>query len=364
MAMSEFDPVPSAPERPTPPASGETAAASAADATPPPPPPYTPPQPQQQQQQYATFQPGMAPPPRKSRSGVFFFGALSGCLVVLAGLFLFGILWAAMSDDTTSDLSLGGNKVAIIPIEGEILDGRETLDLLERYAENASVKAMVVRINSPGGAIAPSQEIFSAIRRVKADSGKPIVASLDSVAASGGFYIAAGCDSIVANPGSITGSIGVIMQWFDMKDLVQWAKLKPETITSGTLKDAGSPYRQMSDVERAYFQGIVKQLHEQFVRDVAHGRSGKLTYAEVAAVADGRVFTGEEALKLKLVDQLGSIDDAVLAAGKLAGIEGTPDKLWPKRREPTLFDLMGSGESEAILERIINRRIPKFLYKW
>lgn len=362
--MSDFEPVPPAPEQPTPPASGATAAAHAAEATPPPPPPppYTPPQPQQPQ--YATFNPAAVPPPRKSRGGVFFFGALSGCLVVVAALFFFGILWAAMNDDSAGDLSLGGNKVAIIPIEGEILDGRETLDLLEKYADNANVKAMVIRINSPGGAIAPSQEIYSAIRRVKADSGKPIVASLDSVAASGGFYIAAACDSIVANPGSITGSIGVIMQWFDLKELVQWAKLKPETITSGALKDAGSPYRQMTDGERAYFQGIVKQLHEQFVRDVAHGRGAKMKYEEVAAVADGRVFTGEEALKLKLVDQLGSIDDAVLAAGKLAGMEGTPDKLWPKRQEPTLFDLMGSGESEAILERIINRRIPKFLYKW
>lgn len=359
--MSEMDPVSPAPESPR----DDNAAAPTAAAPPPPPPPYTEPA-RPQPPVYATFNPAGTPPPppRKSRTGVFFFGALSGCLVMLAGAFFLAILFAAMNDDNTNELSLGSNKVAIIPIEGEILDGRETLELLERYADNSTVKAMVVRINSPGGAIAPSQEIYSAIRRIKADSGKPIVASLDSVAASGGFYIAAACDQIVANPGSITGSIGVIMQWFDMKDLVKWAKLKPETITSGSLKDAGSPYREMSEAERAYFQTIVKQLHEQFVRDVAHGRNGKLKYEEVAAVADGRVFTGEEALRLKLVDQLGSIDDAVLAAGKLAGIEGTPAKLWPKRREATLFDLLGSGESEAILERIISRRIPKFLYQW
>lgn len=345
--MSELDPVTPAPED-----SPRTTAN--AEAMPPPLPPYA-----------YTAAAAATPPPRKSRTGVFFLGALSGCVVLFIGFFLVAIMFAALRDGDAGDLSLSGDKVAIVPIEGEILDGRETLDLLEKYANNESVKAIVIRINSPGGAIAPSQEIYSAIRRTSADTGKPIVASLDSVAASGGFYIAAACDSIVANPGSITGSIGVIMQWFDMKDLIRWAKLNPQTITSGALKDAGSPYRELTPAEREYFQGIVTQLHQQFVRDVAHGRSGKITHAEVARLADGRVFTGEEAVKLKLVDELGSLDDAVRSAGKLANISGKPVKIWPKRREGTLFELLtSSGEGEAILERIINRRIPKFSYQW
>ncbi|MFP5245461.1 MAG: S49 family peptidase, partial [Thermoanaerobaculia bacterium] len=180
------------------------------------------------------------PPPRKGRRGMFFFGALTGCLVVIGGFVLFAMLIASFAGDSSADLSLSTNKVAVIPIEGEISESRETLDALKKHADNDTVKAIVIRINSPGGAIAPSQEIYSAIRRTRRESGKPIVASLDSVAASGGFYIAAACDRIVANPGSITGSIGVILQWFDMKELVQWAKLKPNTITSGQLKDAGS----------------------------------------------------------------------------------------------------------------------------
>ena len=303
------------------------------------------------------------PPPRKSRAGSFFLGVLTGCAVVFAGLGFLAIMIAAISSDD-SELSLG-DKVAVVAIEGEIVEAREAVDALKKYADNATVKAIVVRINSPGGAIAPSQEIYSAIRHTRAESGKPIVASLDSVAASGGFYIAAACDQIVANPGSITGSIGVILQWFEMKDLVQWAKLKPNTITSGALKDAGSPYRELTDEERAYFQEIVTQLHTQFIRDVAQGRKAKMKYEEVARIADGRIFTGEQALKLRLVDQLGSIDDAVRTAGKLAGIEGEPHKLWPKPREERLLELLlGGGDAEALLEHVVSRRMPRFLYRW
>lgn len=306
-----------------------------------------------------------APPPlpRKSRKGPFFFGALTGCLLVLGVLFFFAVI-AAMAGGDAADVSFAAEKVAVIPIEGEIMEARETLDALKKHAANDTVKAIVIRINSPGGAIAPSQEIYSAIRRTRADSKKPIVASMDSVAASGGYYIAAACDQIVANPGTITGSIGVILQWFNTKELIQWAKLKPETITSGPLKDAGSPFRELTESERQYFQSIVTQLHSQFVRDVAKGRSAKLKPEEVARIADGRVFTGEQALELKLVDELGSIDDAVRTAGRLAGIEGEPARVWPKRSEGTLLELLGSGDADALIERVMNRRVPQFLYRW
>ncbi len=304
------------------------------------------------------------PPRRKSRTGMFFIGALSGCLLLLIIGGMISIFVVAMNEDS-GELSLSTHKVAIIPIEGEIFESRETLDALERYADNRSVKAIVIRINSPGGAISPSQEIYSAIRRTRRESGKPIVASMDSVAASGGYYIAAACDSIVANPGTITGSIGVVLQWFDMEELVKWAKLKPETITSGPLKAAGSPYRELSEEERQYFQRIVLQLHSQFVRAIAEGRSSKMTVAEVAKIADGRVFTGEEAKALKLVDQLGTIEDAVSAAAKLAGIKGDPATIWPRRREPTLFDVLtDGGEAKTALEKVLSRRLPQFLYRW
>jgi protease-4 len=305
---------------------------------------------------------------RKSRVPIFFLGVLSGCLIALLVVAFIALVVFAMETgrnnrDTTSDI-FSAQRVAIVPVEGEIVEARETIEALHRYADNGSVRAIVMRINSPGGAIAPSQEIYEAVRSTRARSGKPIVASLDNVAASGGYYIASACDRIVSNPGSITGSIGVILEWMNTKELIAWAKLKPEIITSGALKAAGNPYTDLTDAERAYLQGIVLQLHGQFVRAVAAGRKGKMTLADVSKLADGRVFTGEQALQLKLIDQIGNLDDAVSAAAKLAGISGTPGTIYPKKRRPGLFDLLGdSADSETALGRIFSRR-PRFLYRW
>jgi protease IV len=314
----------------------------------------------------AIAEPVVVTTPKKSRAGVFFIGAFSGCLVVVAGMLLLGVLIASMAnDDATTRGDVFGAKVAIIPIEGEIFGSRDTIEALHRYAKNSSVKAIIMRIKSPGGAIAPSQEIYEEIRNVRARSGKPIIASLDSVAASGGYYIASACDRIVANPGSITGSIGVILQWMEMKDLIAWAKLKPQTITSGAMKAAGSPYQDLTDAERAYFQSIVMQLHSQFVRAVAAGRKGKLSEADVSKIADGRVFTGEQALGMKLVDHLGNLDDAVRVAGKMGGIAGKPGTIYPRKRTRGLFDALTNDDSdtETAISRVLTRR-PRFLFQW
>ncbi|HEU4522085.1 MAG TPA: signal peptide peptidase SppA [Thermoanaerobaculia bacterium] len=310
-------------------------------------------------------QPTVIVQPRKSRAGMFFFGAFAGCLVLVAGFFFLAILLAAFSGETGGKFTLSTHRVAVVPIEGPILEAREAVDALEEYADSSTVKAIVVRINSPGGAIAPSQEIYSQILRIREETGKPVVASFDSVAASGGFYIASACDQIVANPGSITGSIGVILQWLEYEDLIRWAKMRPETITSGTLKSAGSPLQKLTDEERQYLQNIVNQLHTQFVKAVAEGRKGKLTQADVAKLADGRVFTGEEALGLKLVDSLGTLRDAVRVAGNLAGIEGEPAMIYPKPRRPTLVDILsGSGDAQTMVDKIMGRRAAQFLYLW
>jgi protease-4 len=308
---------------------------------------------------------GAPSPKQRSRAGTFFLGAFSGCAIVFLGVFVISIIVAASRNDTTFDWRIGAAKIAIVPIDGEILEARETIERIHRYADSATIRAIVVRINSPGGAIAPTQEIYEEIRKSRQQTGKPIVASIDSVGASGGFYIAAACDRIVANPGSITGSIGVILQWVQYGDLLSWAKLRPETIKSGGLKDAGSPYRPLTDQERGYFQRIVSQLHAQFVRAVAEGRTGKMTEADVSRLADGRVFTGEEALALKLIDQLGNLDDAVMTAAKLAGVKGKPATIYPRRRKPALLDLLTNGdETEAIVQRVLSRPTAKWLYRW
>lgn len=303
-------------------------------------------------------------PPRKSRVGAFFLGAFSGCLLVLIGIAMLGIAVAAVKEDS-GELSLSSEKVAIIPIEGEILESRDTIESIHKYAKNDSVKAIVLRINSPGGAIAPSQEIYSEVLKTKKRSGKPFLASCDSVTASGGYYIASACDRIIANPGSVTGSIGVILEWVDAAELAKWAKLKPEMITSGALKATGSPLKSLSDPERAYLQRVVSQLHLQFVKAVAAGRNGKISEAEVASLADGRIFTGEEALSLKLIDGLGNLDDAVDAAAKMANISGEPGKIYPKKHRNTIFDLLGdSGDADTLLQRVVAGRGARFLYRW
>jgi protease-4 len=301
--------------------------------------------------------------PRPRSTGTFFLGLFSGCLVGLFVFSMFAAVIASMRGTRGGDIGLG-DKVAVIPIEGEIVEAREILDTLHRYAESATVKAIVMRINSPGGAVAPSQEIYEEIQKVRQSSGKPIVASLDNVAASGGYYIAAACDEIVGNPGTITGSIGVILQWMEIKDLVNWAKMKPETIKSGELKDLGSPYRDITDVERAYLQRITGQLHQQFIQAVLKGRKGRISADDLGRIADGRVFTGEEAASLKLIDRLGNLDDAVNVAARLAHMKGKPSMLYPKKRKSTLLDLLtDTTESQTFIDKVVNRRAA-FLYRW
>ncbi|MGH9457983.1 MAG: signal peptide peptidase SppA [Thermoanaerobaculia bacterium] len=306
------------------------------------------------------------PPPAGRRGRGLFWGALGGCLLLFLLLTVAGSAVALVGRDSGEWWTIGP-KVAIVPVEGEIFDARPVLEMLRNYAEDQSVRALVVRINSPGGAIVPSHEIFAGIRSLREETGKPIIASLDSVAASGGYYVAAGCDAIVANPGSITGSIGVIAQWFNLEGLLAWAKLDPETITSGSMKDAGSPLREMTPEERAYLQRIVSQLHQQFIRAVAEGREGKLSEAEIEKLADGRVFTGEEAFELKLVDRLGTLQDAVDLAAERAGIRGEPRTVWPREEVPGLLELLVDGqEAKTLVRELVHEPVRgmQFLYRW
>jgi protease IV len=303
------------------------------------------------------------PPPRRAHP--IFWLAIGVAVVLFVAMTILTTFLAAMSNDR--QVAAGPfwkSKVGIVPVEGEIFEATEVVETLRAYADQRQVKAIVVRINSPGGAIVPSQEIFSEIRRIRQESGKPVVASLDSVAASGGYYVAVACDRIVANPGTLTGSIGVILQWLNLEELVKWARLKPETLTSGPLKDTGTPFREMTDSERAYLQNLVGQMHGQFVRAVADGRKGKLSEADVVRLADGRVFTGEEARNLRLVDDLGNLHDAVMLAGRLAGIRGEPETVTPRRRQRGLLDLLvGSARADQVMNQLLNRK-PQILYRW
>ncbi len=226
-------------------------------------------------------------------------------------------------------LPFGGERVAVVEVDGVILDAEEVVRQLKEHQENSAVKAVVIRINSPGGVVAPTQEIYDAINRLRAE-GKPVVASLGSVAASGGYYIASAADWIVASPGTLTGSIGVIMQLTSLEELLKKVGLRYEVVKSGKYKDIGSFSRPMTSEERAILQALMDDVYSQFVDAVAEGR--QLDSKVVLSIADGRVFSGRQAVELNLVDDLGGREEAIEAAANFAGISGKPKPLFPRRR--------------------------------
>ncbi|MDZ7760571.1 MAG: signal peptide peptidase SppA [Desulfovermiculus sp.] len=243
---------------------------------------------------------------------------LFGLFLVFAAVVLtFGAM-AFFSALRSGDIGWFASKVGIVHIQGTILDSRPTTDWIHRLDEDESVQAILLRIDSPGGVVAPSQEIYAAIRRLA--QNKPVIASMGAVAASGGYYIACAADQIVANPGTITGSIGVKAQLMSIEDLLQRLGIKDRTVTSGRLKDAGSPTQAMSQEERAYFQKLVDDLHEQFVLAVAQGRN--MQVEKVRELADGRAYTGQQAKKSGLVDSLGGMQSALDRLRDMAGITG------------------------------------------
>ncbi len=241
----------------------------------------------------------------------------------LGFLFLVNIFFPDL-DLSTED------RIALIRVEGVILDSQTTVGELKRFSENPSVKAIVLRIDSPGGGVVPSQEIYDAVKRVRSKSNKTVIASMGSVAASGGYYIAAATDRIVANPGTLTGSIGVIMETANIEGLLQKIGVEGVVIKSGKYKDVGSPLRKMSDEERGLLQTVMDDVHKQFIEAVAEGRSLELTDAQ--ALADGRIFTGRQAKEAKLVDELGDLEDAIQLAADVVGIEGEPKVVETRRR--------------------------------
>ena len=221
-----------------------------------------------------------------------------------------------------------GERIALVRVEGPILDSKDVIDELKGHVKDPSIKAIVLRIDSPGGAVAPSQEIYEEIR--KAVAKKKIVVSMGSVAASGGYYIAAPATRIVANPGTLTGSIGVIMEIPNVEGLMNKIGVKTEVIKSGRHKDIASVFRGIKKEEREILQGVLDNVHEQFIKAVAEGR--KMLIEDVKRIADGRVFTGEQALKAGLVDEIGNLEDAIKAAAKLTGIKGEPSVVSKEER--------------------------------
>ncbi len=245
-----------------------------------------------------------------------------------------------------------GDKIAIVEVKGVISQSSGVIEELQQYLADDGVKGIILRVDSPGGGVGPAQEIYREIIRIRSTSTKKVVTSMGSVAASGGYYIACACDRIVANPGTITGSIGVIMQFSNLEELLKKIGVKGVVLKSGEHKDIGSPFREMTPEEKRIMQEVLDNVHQQFIQAVADGR--KLEKSKVAQIADGRILTGEQAKNLGLVDQLGNLQDTIDITAKMVGIEGKPNVIYPKRRV-SIWDLLMKDMASAIVDALTEK---------
>ena len=270
------------------------------------------------------------------RNRMLFWLLLGGGAFVLLTVVALALL-LAYGGDSGGDFAFG-NRIQVVDVEGELVDSRPIIEQLKRYEDSKSVPAILLNVDSPGGGVAASQEIYTEIKRLREKKHKIVVAYMSSVGASGAYYVSCPADKIIANSGTIVGSIGVIAEWVNYGDLLQWAKLKDVTFKTGEFKDTGSPTRALTDHEKAYFQGLIDDMYVEFVDAVAAGR--KLDVEAVRALADGRVFTGRDAREKKLIDEIGNFQDAVDLTASLAGITGKPNLLRVTRQRVTLVDLL------------------------
>jgi protease IV len=269
---------------------------------------------------------------------------LGGGAFVLLAVTLIAVL-ITVSDNSSGEFAFS-DRIQVVDIEGQLVDSRFIIEQLKRYEDTDSVKAILLNIDSPGGGVAVAQELYTEVKRLREKKGKTIVAYFSSTGASGAYYIACGASKIIANPGSIVGSIGVIAEFVNYKELMEWAKLKDVVFKTGEFKDTGSPTRDLTDREKTYFQGLIDDMYVQFVEAVASGRSMDLP--EVRTLADGRVFTGRDAKDKKLIDEIGNFQDAVDLTAKLAGISGKPRLIRLEGRRVTLLDVLTSDLSRLV----------------
>jgi protease-4 len=260
-------------------------------------------------------------------------------VLAIAGIVAAVVVLSALVPLILDGAWFGGERVAVVRIEGVIVDSRDAIEELRKFRENPNVKAIVLRIDSPGGGVVPSQEIYSEVLKTRTEGRVKVVTSMGNLAASGGYYIAAATDRIVANPGTLTGSIGVIMELANVRGLMEKVGVQSVVIKSGKHKDLASPFRTMSVEDRAILQTVLDDVHDQFIQAVAAGRAMKVD--QVRDLADGRIFTGRQARTVKLVDELGDLQDAIKLAGKMGGIAGEP-RVVETRKRFSLRDLLGN----------------------
>jgi protease IV len=270
-------------------------------------------------------------------------GGLFAAFLVVVSLIVFATLRSFSGE--TQFAAIGGGAIGVIDIDGVILSSDTLVDQMRKFQDDGSIKAIILHINSPGGGAAASQEVYDEVRRLRSEKKKPIIASIESEGASGAYYIASGTEKIYANRASVVGSIGVIAEWINYGELLKWAKLKPEILKAGILKDAGSPTRELTPAERAYMQGLIDNMHTQFITDVAAGRG--LSADTIRPLATGQVWTGEQALPLHLIDKTGGFRVALLDTAKSVGISGEPRVVKPASKRKRVLDLL-TGDADEL----------------
>jgi protease IV len=298
------------------------------------------------------------------RSRTLLWVLIGGGAFFLFVLAVFTLVYLTLHAGST-EASFGGfgDKIGVVDLEGVILDPKVVVQQLKRFGDDDSVKAIILHVNSPGGGVAASEEIYRQVKRLRDEKHRRIVASIETVGASGAYYVSSATNKIYADNGSIVGSIGVIAEWVNYGELMRWAKLKPEVLKVGEFKDTGDPSRDLTPAERAYMQSLIDNMYGQFVEAVADGRHAKKE--DIRAIADGRVWTGQEALVLHLIDQVADFQTAVEDTAKSVGIKGEPTLVHPEKSRESLLDLIFGDISQWLptREKLLERHLG-FYYLW
>jgi protease-4 len=284
--------------------------------------------------------------PEPPRSRVFLWVLLGGGSFFLFLLAVFALVYFTVRTQQKDSFSGFHDKIAVVDLEGVIMSPKDTVEQLRKFGDDSSIKAIIIHVNSPGGGAAASEEIYREVLRIRDVKKKRIVASIETVGASGAYYVSSATNKIFADQASIVGSIGVIAEWYNYEELLKWAKLQAIVLKAGEFKDTGSPVREMTPAERAYMQGLIDNMHGQFIHSVAEGRHMK--DAEILPLADGKVWTGEQAVPLKLIDQVGDFRAAIADTAKSVGIKGEPTLVHPEKDRKSVLDLLFGDASEYL----------------
>jgi len=299
----------------------------------------------------------------QKRSRTFLWIVIGGGAFFLFVLAVFALVYLTLHAGRDSTIAAFGDKIGVVDLDGVIFSPNPVVQQLKKFADDDSIKAIILHVNSPGGGVAASEEIYREVKRVREEKKKRIVASIETVGASGAYYVSSATNKIYADNGSIVGSIGVIAEWVNYGELLQWAKLKQITLKAGEFKDTGSPVRDLTPVEREYMQGMIDNMHTQFIQAVADGR--RLKFDDVKSIANGKVWTGQQAVPMKLIDQVGDFQAAIEDTAKSVGIRGEPVLVRPEKDKKTLADLLFGDLSEWLpsREKLMDQHVG-FYYMW